>query len=131
VLLNGGLIFFAGVSRPVVGDWAEAFDDQAKRIAIAKADAGWVAVVGADGVLHGYVDEERAVGDGAVADRLHRIETWVPIDSDLQDALATMLLTRVGWVSVLDGDRFAGVLTPESVYQTLRRSLEQPADDGR
>jgi len=39
VLLLGGLIFFAGVSRPVVGDWAEAFDDEAKRIAIAKADA--------------------------------------------------------------------------------------------
>jgi osmoprotectant transport system ATP-binding protein len=101
------------------------------RVAIAKADAGWVAVVGADGVLHGYVDEEGAAGDGAVARRLHRIETWVPIDSDLQDALATMLLTRVGWVSVLDGDRFAGVLTPESVYQTLRRSLEQPPDDER
>ncbi len=39
LLLLGGLIFFAGVSRPVVGDWADAFDDEAKRIAIAKADA--------------------------------------------------------------------------------------------
>ena len=39
VLLLSGLIFFAGVSRPVVGDWAEAFDDEAKRIAIARADA--------------------------------------------------------------------------------------------
>jgi len=39
VLLIGGLIFFAGVSRPVVGDWAAAFDDVAKRISIAKADA--------------------------------------------------------------------------------------------
>jgi hypothetical protein len=38
-LLVGGLIFFAGVSRPVVRDWAEAFDDEAKRIAVAKADA--------------------------------------------------------------------------------------------
>jgi len=34
-----GLIFFAGVSRPVVSDWADAFDDEARRIAIAKADA--------------------------------------------------------------------------------------------
>jgi MFS family permease len=39
-LLIGGLIFFAGVSRPVVGDWAEAFDDEAKRIAIAEANEG-------------------------------------------------------------------------------------------
>jgi osmoprotectant transport system ATP-binding protein len=101
------------------------------RAAITKWDAGWVAVVDAGGVLHGYVDEEHAVGDGALGDRLQRIETWVPIDHDLQDVLATMLLTREGWVSVLDGDRFVGVLTPEAVYQTLRRSLEQPADDGR
>jgi len=35
-----------------------------------------------------------------------------------------MLLTDVGWVAVLDGDRFLGVLTPESVYLTLRRSLD-------
>ena len=101
------------------------------RTAIAKWDAGWVAVVGADGVLHGYVDDEHAVGDGEVAERLQRIETWVPIDHDLQDTLATMLLTHEGWVSVLDGDRFVGVLTPEAVYQTLRRSLEQPPDEGR
>jgi hypothetical protein len=38
VMLLGGLIFFAGVSRPVVGDWAAA-TDEAKRIAIAKAAA--------------------------------------------------------------------------------------------
>ena len=101
------------------------------RTAIAKWDAGWVAVVGPDGVLHGYVDDEHAGGDGEVAERLQRIETWVPIDHDLQDALATMLLTHEGWVSVLDGDRFVGVVTPEAVYQTLRRSLEQPPDDGR
>ena len=82
-------------------------------------------------MLHGYVDEEHAAGDGPIGDRLQRIEAWVPFDHDLQDALATMLLTREGWVAVLDGDRFVGVLTPESVYQTLRRSLEQPADDDR
>ncbi len=52
----------------------------------------------------------------------------MPVDHDLQDALATMLLTREGWVSVLDGDRFVGVLTPEAVYRTLRRSLEQAPD---
>ena len=45
------------------------------RTAIAKWDAGWVAVVDADGVLRGYVDDENAAGDGAVAERLQRIET--------------------------------------------------------
>jgi osmoprotectant transport system ATP-binding protein len=98
------------------------------REAITKWDADWVAVVGDDGTLRGYVDQARADGDGTVVERLQRIETWVPIDQDLQDVLATMLLTREGWVSVLDGDRFVGVLTPEAVYQTLRRSLERPPE---
>jgi hypothetical protein len=39
-LLVGGLVFFAGVSRPVVGDWAGAVDDETKRIAIARANEG-------------------------------------------------------------------------------------------
>jgi osmoprotectant transport system ATP-binding protein len=99
------------------------------RAAIAKWEAGWVAVVGDDGGLRGYVDDDKASGEGTVRDRLQRIETWVPLDQDLQDVLATMLLTREGWVSVLDGDRFVGVLTPEAVYRTLRRSLEQPSED--
>jgi osmoprotectant transport system ATP-binding protein len=98
------------------------------RAAITKWDADWVAVVGDDGTLRGYVDQARAVGDGTVGEHLQRVETWVPIDQDLQDVLATMLLTREGWVSVLDDDRFMGVLTPEAVYQTLRRSLEQPPE---
>jgi osmoprotectant transport system ATP-binding protein len=99
------------------------------RDAIEKAGTDWVAVVDDDGVLHGYVDESRAAGDGPVGEAVERIETWVPIDTDLQDALATMLLTRVGWISVLDGDRFAGVLTPEAVYHSLRASLDQAAVD--
>jgi osmoprotectant transport system ATP-binding protein len=113
---------------PTVGPDASLAD---ARAAIAKWDAGWVAVVDDEGVLHGYVDDAGADGDGVVDDRLQRVETWVPLDHDLQDVLATMLLTREGWVSVLDGDRFVGVLTPEAVYQTLRRSLEQPPADDR
>jgi osmoprotectant transport system ATP-binding protein len=101
------------------------------RVAIAKWDAGWVAVVDERGELRGYVDDAHATGEGAVTDRLQRVETWVPVEQDLQDVLATMLLTREGWVSVLDGVRFVGVLTPEAVYRTLRRSLAAPPDDER
>jgi osmoprotectant transport system ATP-binding protein len=100
------------------------------RRAIEQTGAGWAAVVDANGVLRGYVDESHLDGDGAVTDHIQRIETWMPIDGDLQDALATMLLTRVGWVSVLDGDRFVGVLTPEAVYRTLRQSLDEQGSDG-
>ena len=59
-----------------------------------------------------------------MSSRIERLEAWVSIDAPLEDALASMLLTDVGWVAVLDGDRFLGVLTPESVYLTLRRSLD-------
>jgi osmoprotectant transport system ATP-binding protein len=59
---------------------------------------------------------------------VERIEAWVSLDDPLEAALAAMLLTEAGWVAVLDGDRFVGVLTPESVYRALRRSLhEAPA----
>jgi osmoprotectant transport system ATP-binding protein len=35
-----------------------------------------------------------------------------------------MLQHEAGWVAVLDGDRFLGVLTPESLHAALRRSVE-------
>ena len=44
-----------------------------------------------------------------------------------------MLLTDEGWVAVLDGCRFLGILTPEAVYRALRsltlRRRPVPADD--
>jgi osmoprotectant transport system ATP-binding protein len=39
------------------------------------------------------------------------------------------LLTKAGWVAVLDGERFLGVLTPEAVYRSLRRSLAGAESD--
>jgi osmoprotectant transport system ATP-binding protein len=84
----------------------------------------WVAVVDEQDVLHGHVRAAAATDDGPVIERIERIEAWVSIDDHLEDALAAMLLTDVGWVAVLDGDRFVGVLTPESVYRALRRSLD-------
>ena len=84
----------------------------------------WVAVVDAGGRLHGSVRCDDVAGDGTVADHVERIEAWVSSDGSLQDALAAMLLTRAGWVAVIDGDRFEGVLTPEAVYRSLRQSLD-------
>ena len=84
----------------------------------------WVAVVDQHGVLSGHVRKEDAVGDGPIAPHVERIEAWVSTEDHLEDALAAMLLTDVGWIAVLDGDRFVGVLTPESVYRSLRRSLD-------
>ena len=46
-----------------------------------------------------------------------------------QDAFSTMLQHEAGWVAVLDGDRFLGVLTPESLHAALRRSVEGVAPE--
>jgi osmoprotectant transport system ATP-binding protein len=35
-----------------------------------------------------------------------------------------MLQLEAGWVAVLDGSRFLGVLTPESLHAALRRSVD-------
>ena len=35
-----------------------------------------------------------------------------------------MLQHDAGWVAVLDGDRYLGVLTPASLHEALRRSVE-------
>jgi osmoprotectant transport system ATP-binding protein len=94
------------------------------RAAIERSGADWVAVVTRDGRLVGHVRRDQASGDGPVSSCTERLEAWVSIEAPLEDALASMLLTDLGWVAVLDGDRFLGVLTPESVYLTLRRSLD-------
>ncbi len=48
----------------------------------------------------------------------------MPVDASLKTALAEMLQHEAGWVAVLDGDRFLGVLTPDSLHAALRRSVE-------
>jgi osmoprotectant transport system ATP-binding protein len=52
------------------------------------------------------------------------MEAWVPVEATLKAAFSTMLQHEAGWVAVLDGDVFLGVLTPESLHAALRRSVE-------
>jgi osmoprotectant transport system ATP-binding protein len=52
------------------------------------------------------------------------MEAWVPVDASLKTAMAVMLQEEAGWVAVLDGNRFLGVLTPDSLHAALRRSVE-------
>ena len=63
-------------------------------------------------------------GDGTVADRARRMEAWVPVGSSLKAAFSEMLQHDAGWVAVLDGDRYLGVLTPTTLHEALRRSVE-------
>jgi osmoprotectant transport system ATP-binding protein len=110
---------------PTVGPDAglDAVRDAITRADVEGQNPDWVAVVDGAGELRGSVTRAAADGEGVVADHVQRIEAWVPSDGSLQDALAAMLLTRGGWIAVIDGDRFLGVLTPEAVYRSLRQSL--------
>jgi osmoprotectant transport system ATP-binding protein len=38
-----------------------------------------------------------------------------------------MLLTDYGWVAVVEGERYVGVLTPDAIYRALRSSLDEAA----
>jgi osmoprotectant transport system ATP-binding protein len=99
------------------------------RSAMQRAGARWAVVLDDDETLHGWLSVERAAGAGTVGSAARRMEAWVPADASLKSAFATMLQHEAGWVAVLDGDRFLGVLTPESLHAALRRSVEGTAPE--
>ena len=86
------------------------------------AHARWGVVLDDDDSLHGWVSADET-GDGTVADRARRMEAWVPVGANLKMAFAEMLQHDAGWVAVLDGDRYVGVLTPATLHEALRRSV--------
>jgi osmoprotectant transport system ATP-binding protein len=96
----------------------------AAREALDREHARWAVVLDAAGRLHGWISRERATGDGYVRDRARRMDAWVPVNATLKVAFSEMLQQDAGWVAVLDGDRFCGVLTPSSMHAALRRSIE-------
>jgi len=95
------------------------------RETLERAGARWAVVLDADGSLRGWLSREHAAGgEGRVADRVRRMEAWVPVSTTLKQAFSVMLQEDAGWVAVLDGARFLGVLTPGSLHAALRRSVE-------
>ncbi|MGD9484643.1 betaine/proline/choline family ABC transporter ATP-binding protein [Streptomyces sp. TRM70308] len=102
------------------------------------ADARWAVVLDdADG-LHGWVGADAlaagttaaAARHGTVRDHARRMDAWLPLGASLKQAFATMLQYDAGWIAVLDGDRFAGVLTPTALHEALRRSIASDDGDG-
>ncbi len=87
------------------------------------AGARWGVVLDDDNALHGWVSADDT-GDATVADRARRMEAWVPVGTSLKMAFSEMLQYNAGWVAVLDGDRYIGVLTPGTLHEALRRSVE-------
>jgi osmoprotectant transport system ATP-binding protein len=93
------------------------------RATLATANARWAIVVDAHENLRGWIGHDESLGEGVVSDRADRMDAWVSRDASLKDALATMLQWDAGWVAVLDGDQFLGVLTPTTLHEALRRSV--------
>ncbi|MFE7132628.1 ABC transporter ATP-binding protein [Streptomyces sp. NPDC057638] len=89
--------------------------------------ARWAVVLGAGGELHGWVSADAlaiAGEGGTVGDLARRMEAWVPLGAPLKQAFSEMLQHDAGWVAVLDGSRFVGVLTPAKLHEALRRSVD-------
>jgi osmoprotectant transport system ATP-binding protein len=112
----------ADLEHPPVVREADSLADA--RAVLDRAGARWAVVLDGAGNLLGWLSAERAAGAGTVGAAARRMEAWVPADATLKSAFATMLQMEAGWVAVLDGDRFLGVLTPESLHAALRRSVE-------
>jgi osmoprotectant transport system ATP-binding protein len=112
----------ADLEQPPVVQVADALSDA--RAALDRTGARWAVVLDDAGHLHGWLSAEHVQGAGTVGGAARRMEAWVPKDASLKTAFATMLQLEAGWVAVLDGDRFLGVLTPESLHAALRRSVE-------
>jgi osmoprotectant transport system ATP-binding protein len=90
-----------------------------------RAGAGWAVVLDEVGRPAGWLPAARAAGAGSVASAVVRPASTVAVGASLKDALATMLQSDAGWVAVLDGDRYRGVLTPGALHAALRRSINE------
>ena len=112
----------ADLERPPVVHVHDGLADA--RAALELSGARWAVVLDDDENLHGWLSADRAGGSGTVGSAARRMEAWVPVDASLKSAMAMMLQHEAGWVAVLDGDRFLGVLTPDSLHAALRRSVE-------
>ncbi|MCU1463053.1 MAG: opuCA [Acidimicrobiales bacterium] len=100
---------------------ADATLAEARRIMEAEG-AHFAVVLGPGDELAGYIARSRAEGDGTVGPRVRRLDAWVAANATLKQALSEMLLHDAGWIAVLDGKRFLGVLTPDSIHHAMRRA---------
>ncbi|MFN2608506.1 MAG: ABC transporter ATP-binding protein [Acidimicrobiales bacterium] len=122
---------------PVVGPGDDA---ELARRRMDEAGAAWAVVVDGDGTLVG-ARHRQETGDGSTGggstddggagggpgDGVLPVPASVAAGASLKDALAALLLTDAGWVAVLDGIRYCGVLTPDALYAAIRPPEDTPA----
>ena len=110
------------LAQPPVVRLDDRLADAGERIRAAGSE--WGVVLDAEGGLHGWLPLRSAEREGTVRDAARRLEAWVGVEATLKAAFSEMLQHDAGWVAVLDGDRYLGVLTPASLHAALRRSVE-------
>ena len=81
------------------------------------------AIVLEDGELRGYVAHRTLQINGTVGLFRRRFEDTVQLGDSLKTGFSEIVAHDAGWMPVLDGDRYVGVLTPDSVHAALRRLL--------
>ncbi|MEW1612651.1 MULTISPECIES: betaine/proline/choline family ABC transporter ATP-binding protein [unclassified Streptomyces] len=116
------------LEEPPVARLEEPAPVAAERLRV--AGARWAVVLSGTGELHGWVsvDALRSAGRrGTVGELARRMEAWVQVGAPLKQAFSEMLQHDAGWVAVLDGARFLGVLTPAKLHEALRRSVDADA----
>jgi osmoprotectant transport system ATP-binding protein len=92
--------------------------------ASAGSDSRWAVVVD-DGLLRGWIDLDPTL-EGSVLDNLVPFEVQVPLGTTLRAAFGEMLQHDVRWIPVVDGTRYLGVVTPNSLHAAARRSVDDP-----
>ncbi len=106
------------VDQPVVVS-ADTPLDEARR-AMDTRGSDYAVVLGAGRRLEGWLGREPA-GHGVTAgDAATPVDAPLATSATLQDALSALLLRDAGWVAVVDGERFVGVVTPESLHRASR-----------
>ncbi|MFI0780727.1 betaine/proline/choline family ABC transporter ATP-binding protein [Streptomyces sp. NPDC021212] len=112
--------------QPPVVHLDDALPEAAARLS--SEGARWAVVLDDADHLHGWIPADAADGpEGTVRDHARRMEAWLPVGAPLKQAFSTMLQHDAGWIAVLDGERFLGVLTPGRLHEALRRSIDADA----
>jgi len=101
------------------------------RRTIAGAPEPYAVVVDDAGALRGWVAArtlEQCPPDALVEEVARRFGETITLGEFLRRALSELVRHDAGWLPVVDGDRYLGVLTPDAVYAALRRTV--PGDGG-
>ncbi len=96
-------------------------------------DSRWTRVIVLDrnGKPVGELDRDQADGDGRVGERARPLDAIIAADRTLYDAFSQMLIHQATWVAVVEGDRFQGVLTPQSFIAAIQRVPAELEGAGR